>query len=148
MSEPSVSVPGVSVPTYQVRPVGWVESPLTDRATAPKQGDEGAPLARIVFRPELREAAADLRAGDDVLVLTWLHQSRRDVLSVHPRDDTSRPLQGVFSTRSSDRPNPIGLHAVTIVSVEEDTLTVRNLEAIDGTPVLDVKPILGTVRER
>jgi tRNA-Thr(GGU) m(6)t(6)A37 methyltransferase TsaA len=135
-------------PTYLLQPVGWVESPLTDRDAAPKQGDEGAPLARVILRPELREAAADLHVGGEILVLTWLHQSRRDVLSVHPRDDTSRPRQGVFSTRSADRPNPIGLHAVIIVSIEENALTVRNLEAIDGTPVLDVKPVLDTVRER
>jgi tRNA-Thr(GGU) m(6)t(6)A37 methyltransferase TsaA len=133
---------------YQLRPVGWVESPLTNRDAAPKQGDEGAPLARVVLRPELREAAADLRVGDEVLVLTWLHQGHRDVLSVHPRGDPNRPRQGVFSTRSPDRPNPIGLHAVTIVSIEDNAMTVRNLEAIDGTPVLDVKPILGAVRER
>jgi tRNA-Thr(GGU) m(6)t(6)A37 methyltransferase TsaA len=134
--------------TYQLQPVGCVESPLTDRDAAPKQGDEGAPLARIVFRPELCEAAADLRIGDEVLVLTWLHLSRRDVLSCHPRDDLTQPRQGVFSTRSSDRPNPIGLHAVTIVNIAENVITVRNLEAIDGTPVLDLKPVLGTVRER
>jgi tRNA-Thr(GGU) m(6)t(6)A37 methyltransferase TsaA len=133
---------------YELLPVGWVESPLTDRAAAPKQGDEGAPLARIVFRPEMWEAAADLRAGDEVLVLTWLHQGNRDTLSVHPRDDMSRPRQGVFSTRSSDRPNPIGLHRVTIVSVEDNAIGVRDLEAIDGTPVVDVKPVLGAVNER
>jgi tRNA-Thr(GGU) m(6)t(6)A37 methyltransferase TsaA len=143
-----MSEPRGREPIYEVQPVGWVESPQTDRATAPKQGDEGAPLARIVFRPELREAAADLRVGDEVLVLTWLHQGRRDVLSVHPRGDTSRTRQGVFSTRSPDRPNPIGLHAVIIVGVEENAIAVRNLEAIDGTPVLDVKPILGPARER
>jgi tRNA-Thr(GGU) m(6)t(6)A37 methyltransferase TsaA len=133
---------------YQLQPVGWVESPLTDRDAAPKQGDEGAPPARIVLRPEVREAAADLRVGDEVLVLTWLHQGDRDVLSVHPRGDRNRPRQGVFSTRSPDRPNPIGLHAVTIVSIEDDAIGVANLEAIDGTPVLDVKPILGPVHER
>jgi tRNA-Thr(GGU) m(6)t(6)A37 methyltransferase TsaA len=138
----------LSEQTYQVQAVGWVESPLTDRDAAPKQGDEGAPPARIVFRPEFGECAADLRVGDEVLVLTWLHQSHRDVLSVHPRDDINRPLQGVFSTRSSDRPNPIGLHAVTILSIEENVITVANLEAIDGTPILDVKPVLGTVGER
>jgi tRNA-Thr(GGU) m(6)t(6)A37 methyltransferase TsaA len=133
---------------YQLQPVGWVESPLTDRDAAPKQGDEGAPPARIVLRPEVREAAADLGVGDEVLVLTWLHQGRRDVLSVHPRGDRNRPRQGVFSTRSPDRPNPIGLHAVTIVSIEDNAIGVANLEAIDGTPVLDVKPVLGPVRER
>jgi tRNA-Thr(GGU) m(6)t(6)A37 methyltransferase TsaA len=138
----------LSDPTYLLRPVGWVESSLTDRAAASKQGDEGAPSARIVFRPEFREAAGDLDGGDEVLVLTWLHEGRRDVLPVHPRGDLNRPLTGVFSTRSPDRPNPIGLHAVTIESVEENAITVHDLEAIDGTPVLDIKPILGRARER
>jgi tRNA-Thr(GGU) m(6)t(6)A37 methyltransferase TsaA len=138
----------LSEPTYEVRPVGWVESPLTDRDSAPKQGDEGAPLARVVLRPELVEAAADLRIGDEVIVLTWLHQGRRDVLSVHPRGDTARPRQGVFSTRSPDRPNPIGLHRVTIAGIEGNAVEVRDLEAIDGTPVIDVKPVLGPVGER
>jgi tRNA-Thr(GGU) m(6)t(6)A37 methyltransferase TsaA len=134
--------------TYELLPVGWVESPLIDRAAAPKQGDEGAPQARIVFRAEIWAAAADLRAGDEILVLTWLHQGNRDTLAVHPRDDPHRPIQGVFSTRSSDRPNPIGVHRVTIVSAEENAIAVRNLEAIDGTPVIDVKPVLGEVNER
>jgi tRNA-Thr(GGU) m(6)t(6)A37 methyltransferase TsaA len=138
----------LSEPTYEVRPVGWVESPLTDRDSAPKQGDEGAPLARVVLRPELVEAAADLRIGDEVIVLTWLHQGRRDVLSVHPRGDTARVRQGVFSTRSPDRPNPIGLHRVTIAGIEGNAVEVRDLEAIDGTPVIDVKPVLGPVGER
>jgi tRNA-Thr(GGU) m(6)t(6)A37 methyltransferase TsaA len=138
----------MSEPVYQLEPVGWVASPLTDRAAAPKQGDEGAPLARIVFRPEIWEAAADLRAGDEIFALTWLHQGNRGTLSVHPRDDVNRPLQGVFSTRSSDRPNPIGLHRVTIISVEGNAITVRDLEAIDGTPVLDVKPVLSAGYDR
>ena len=125
-----------------------MESPLADRAAAPKQGDEGAPLARVVFLPEFREAASDLHEGDEVLVLTWLHQGRRDVLSVHPRGDTNRSRRGVFATRSPDRPNPIGLHTVTIEAVEANAITVHNLEAIDGTPVLDIKPILGGVHER
>jgi tRNA-Thr(GGU) m(6)t(6)A37 methyltransferase TsaA len=135
-------------PTYELRPIGRVESPLTDCAAAPKQGDEGAPQARVVFLPEFREAASGLREGDEVLVLTWLHLGRRDVLSVHPRGDAKRPLTGVFATRSPDRPNPIGLHAVAIEAVEEDAITVRDLEAIDGTPVLDVKPVLGKRSER
>jgi tRNA-Thr(GGU) m(6)t(6)A37 methyltransferase TsaA len=134
--------------TYEVQPVGWVESPLTDRDAAPKQGDEGAPPARVVFRPEFAEAAADLRIGDEVIVLTWLHKGRRDVLSVHPRSDTTRPRQGVFSTRSPDRPNPIGLHRVTIAGIEGNVVEVRDLEAIDGSPVIDVKPVLGPVGER
>jgi tRNA-Thr(GGU) m(6)t(6)A37 methyltransferase TsaA len=135
-------------PTYELRPIGRVESPLTDRAAAPKQGDEGAPRARVVFLPEFREAASGLQEGDEALVLTWLHLGRRDVLSVHPRGDAKRPLTGVFATRSPDRPNPIGLHAVAIEVVEEDAITVRGLEAIDGTPVLDVKPVLGKRSER
>ena len=138
----------MSDPTYELRPIGRVESPLTDRAAAPKQGDEGAPRARVVFLPEFREAASGLREGDEVLVLTWLHLGRRDVLSVHPRGDAKRPLTGVLATRSPDRPNPIGLHAVAIEAVEEDAITVRDLEAIDGTLVLDVKPVLGKRSER
>ncbi len=138
----------MSHPTYQLQPVGCVESQLIDRATAPKQGDEGAPLARVVLRPEFREAARELQSGDEVLVLTWLHQGRREVLSVHPRGDVNRPREGVFSTRSPDRPNPIGLHTVTIETVEDNAITVHNLEAIDGTPVLDIKPILGGVHQR
>jgi tRNA-Thr(GGU) m(6)t(6)A37 methyltransferase TsaA len=133
---------------YTLHPVGWVESPLTDRASAPKQGDEGAPPARIVLRPEFHEAARDLQAGDELLVLTWLHQGRRDVLSVHPRGDKNRSRQGVFATRSPDRPNPIGLHAVVTEAVENSAITVHNLEAIDGTPVLDIKPVLGEVHQR
>ena len=105
-------------------------------------------MARVVCRPELCDAAGDLRKGDEMLVLTWLHQGRRDVLSVHPRGDASRPRTGVFATRSPDRPNPIGLHAVVIEAVEENAITVRNLEAIDGTPVLDVKPVLGKPDQR
>ncbi|PRX43399.1 tRNA-Thr(GGU) m(6)t(6)A37 methyltransferase TsaA [Prauserella shujinwangii] len=131
-----------------LRPVGRVESPLTDRAAAPRQGDEGAPVARIVFLPEVREAAADLGEGAEVLVLTWLHLARRDTLSVHPRDDERRPRQGVFSTRSADRPNPIGVHPVTVTAVEDGAVTVSGLEAIDGTPVLDVKPVLGRADRR
>ena len=133
---------------YTLRPVGRVESPLTDRHAAPKQGDEGAPPARIVLSPEFREAARDLHAGEEVLVLTWLHQGSRDVLSVRPRGDTSRPITGVFATRSPDRPNPIGLHAVTIEAVAGNEITVNNLEAIDGTPVLDIKPVLGGTHQR
>jgi tRNA-Thr(GGU) m(6)t(6)A37 methyltransferase TsaA len=139
---------GLSHRTYELRPVGWVRSPLSDRDAAPKQGDEGAPPARVVFRPEFREAAVDLQVGDEVLVLTWLHLGRRNVLRVHPRGDTSRPRTGVFATRSPDRPNPIGLHRVVIEAVEEHAITVRDLEAIDGTPVLDVKPVLGRIDQR
>jgi tRNA-Thr(GGU) m(6)t(6)A37 methyltransferase TsaA len=133
---------------FHARAVGRVESPLTDRATAPKQGDEGTPEASIVFVADVADALADLRPGTDVIVLTWLDRAQRDVLAVHPRDDTTRPLTGVFSTRSPDRPNPIGLHRVSIVSIDGLTVRVRNLEALDGTPVLDVKPVLGDPADR
>ena len=132
--------------SYELRPIGRVRSPLTDRAAAPKQGDEGAPPARIVVRPEFAEAMADLAAGTTVIVLTWLHEGDRTVLSVHPRDDPGRPLTGVFSTRSPDRPNPVGLHVVTIAGIDGTTLDVLDLEAINGTPVIDLKPVLGPER--
>jgi tRNA-Thr(GGU) m(6)t(6)A37 methyltransferase TsaA len=134
------------VQTYELRPIGWVRSSLGDRAAAPKQGDEGAPPARVVVRPELAEAMADLTVGSTAIVLTWLHEGDREVLAVHPRDDPATPLTGVFSTRSSDRPNPIGLHVVTIAGIEGTTLDVHDLEAIDGTPVIDIKPVLGPDR--
>jgi tRNA-Thr(GGU) m(6)t(6)A37 methyltransferase TsaA len=134
--------------SYEVRPVGWVESPLTDLALAPRQGDEGAPDAWLVLEPNVSEAARDLRAGTEVIVLTWLDRASRDVLAVHPRSDRDRPVQGVFSTRSPDRPNPIGLHTVRIIAVEGNRIQVRNLEALDGTPVVDIKPVLGSVDQR
>jgi tRNA-Thr(GGU) m(6)t(6)A37 methyltransferase TsaA len=129
-----------------VTPVGRVVSALTDREAAPRQGDEGAPDAWLVFEPAYADALDGLAAGDEVLVLTWLHLASRDVLRVHPRGDTARPLAGVFSTRSPDRPNPIGLHRVSVAAVEPGRLRVRGLEAVDGTPVLDVKPVLGDER--
>jgi tRNA-Thr(GGU) m(6)t(6)A37 methyltransferase TsaA len=128
--------------SLEVEPIGRVESPLTDPASAPMQGDEGAPDAWLVFDPAVLEALRGVRPGDEVIVLTWLDRARRDVLSVHPRGDTSRPQQGVFSTRSQHRPNPIGLHPVEIVSIEGSRVRVRNLEALDGTPIVDVKPVL------
>jgi tRNA-Thr(GGU) m(6)t(6)A37 methyltransferase TsaA len=131
-----------------VRPVGRVESPLTDRGAAPRQGDEGAPDCTIVFDPAVAEALAGIAPGAELLVLTWLDRADRHVLSVHPRGDTSRPLTGVFSTRAPDRPNPIGLHRVTVLAVDGTRLRVGDLEALDGTPVLDVKPVLGAVAER
>jgi tRNA-Thr(GGU) m(6)t(6)A37 methyltransferase TsaA len=133
---------------YELRAIGRVESPLVDLAAAPKQGDEGAPEAAIVFDPDVAEAAKDLRVGDEVIVLTWLHLARRDVLSVHPRGDERTPLRGVFSTRSPDRPNPIGLHTVQVVGIEGSRLRVRDLEVVDGTPVIDVKPTLEPLGER
>ncbi|HJZ77335.1 MAG TPA: tRNA (N6-threonylcarbamoyladenosine(37)-N6)-methyltransferase TrmO [Vicinamibacterales bacterium] len=130
------------MPRIEVKVIGRVESALTDVESAPRQADEGAPAAWLIFEPEVMEGLQNLRPADDVFVITWLHRARRDVLSVHPRGDTSRPLEGVFSTRSPDRPNPIGLHRVEITSIEGPRVRVRNLEAVDGTPIIDVKPIL------
>ncbi len=131
-----------------LRPVGVVASPLTDVDRAPNQGDEGAPDADLVFDPALAVATHDLAVGDVIVVLTWLHQSDRDVLAVHPRDDDRRPLTGVFSTRSPHRPNPIGLHEVVVIGVHDGRVRVRGLEAIDGTPILDVKPALTPIPDR
>ncbi|SCF13027.1 tRNA-Thr(GGU) m(6)t(6)A37 methyltransferase TsaA [Micromonospora viridifaciens] len=127
---------------YALRPVGRVESPLTDPATAPKQGDEGAPEAWLVFDAAYAPALRGLGPGADVLVLTWLDRAQRDVLVVHPRGDRSRPEAGVFATRSPHRPNPIGLHRVRVREVIGLRMRVADLEAVDGTPVLDVKPVL------
>jgi tRNA-Thr(GGU) m(6)t(6)A37 methyltransferase TsaA len=128
---------------FDVRPIGQVESRLTDVAAAPSQGDEGAPDAWIVVQPEFRRGVRDLTVGERIIVLTWLDRGDRSVLELHPRDDPTRPLTGVFSTRSSDRPNPIGLHEVEILATDGARLHVRPLEAVDGTPVIDIKPALG-----
>ena len=128
--------------------IGTVESPLRDRSSAPKQGDEGAPEAWLAFRAGVAEGLDGIAAGDELLVLTWLDRARRDVLRVHPRGDPANPEQGVFNTRSPDRPNPIGLHRVTVVSIDGARLRVRDLEALDGTPIVDVKPLLRSIDER
>ena len=132
----------------ELHPVGWVRSTLVDRKDAPRQSDEGAPPAALVFRPEMRPALHGLNPGDEIVVLTWLHRADRQTLSVHPRGDPNRPITGVFATRSAERPNPIGLHAARIAEVLDTTIIVSHLEALDGTPILDVKPILGPVSER
>jgi tRNA-Thr(GGU) m(6)t(6)A37 methyltransferase TsaA len=129
---------------FELTPVGRVESSLTDLDSAPNQGDEGAPSAWLVFEPEILDALEGIQPGDQVLVLTWLDRARRDVLRVHPRGDVSRPKQGVFSTRSPVRPNPIGLHRVGVEAIDGDRIRVGNLEAIDGTPIIDVKPVLSS----
>jgi tRNA-Thr(GGU) m(6)t(6)A37 methyltransferase TsaA len=128
--------------SVHMRQIGRVESPLTDPAAAPKQGNEGAPEAWLVFEESVAAGLADLRAGDEVLVLTWLDRAQRDVLVVHPRDDPSAPETGVFSTRSADRPNPIGIHRTMILAVDGLRVLVAALEAVDGTPIVDVKPVL------
>jgi tRNA-Thr(GGU) m(6)t(6)A37 methyltransferase TsaA len=131
----------------EIRPIGVVESPLTDPASAPKQGFEGSPEASIVLGPEVLEGLDGIAAGDEIIVLTWLDRARRDVLRTHPRDDLSNPERGVFSTRSPARPNPIGLHRVRVLSVDGARLLVADLEALDGTPVVDIKPVLHVPRE-
>ena len=134
---------------YNLVPIGHVRSSLVDRVHAPMQGSEGAPNARLVFDAQYRDALRDLRAGDEILVLTWLHRGDRSVQRVHPRDNMAAPLRGVFSTRSPDRPNPIGIHRVRILTVDGPLeFTVAELEAIDGTPIIDVKPVLDRARER
>jgi tRNA-Thr(GGU) m(6)t(6)A37 methyltransferase TsaA len=138
----------VNGPRYEVLPIGWVESPLVQPAQVPRQGNEGAPPAWLVFEPQVAEGIRDLGVGDLIIVLTWLDRARRDVLSTHPRNDPASPLAGVFSTRSPDRPNPIGLHRVEILAVEGLRILVRDLEALNATPILDVKPVLDPISER
>jgi tRNA-Thr(GGU) m(6)t(6)A37 methyltransferase TsaA len=127
---------------FELTPIGRVESSLTDTASAPKQGHEGAPDAWLVFEPAVLEGLEGIRPGDRVIVLTWLDRADRETLRVHPRDDPANPVQGVFSTRSADRPNPIGLHPVEVIYIDGHRLRVRSLEAVDGTPIVDVKPAL------
>jgi tRNA-Thr(GGU) m(6)t(6)A37 methyltransferase TsaA len=131
------------VAILELKPVGRVGSRLTDKADAPKQGHEGAPDAWLVFERDVLAALEGIRPGDRLIVLTWLDRAQRDVLRVHPRDDTANPKQGVFNTRSPDRPNPIGLHEVEVIAIEGERVHVRPLEALDGTPIVDVKPVLG-----
>jgi tRNA-Thr(GGU) m(6)t(6)A37 methyltransferase TsaA len=128
--------------TYELQPIGRVESPLINLADAPRQGDEGAPESWLVFDEAVGDALAGLQPGSEMFVLTWLDRARREVLSVHPRGNPANAKQGVFNTRSPDRPNPIGLHRVSIVAIDGNKIRVRDLEAINGTPILDVKPIL------
>ena len=125
-----------------IRPIAFVRSPLTSRADAPRQGDEGAPDAWLELAADVRPALDGIASGQEIIVLTWLHQARRDVLRTHPRNDLSLPLSGVFGTRSPDRPNPIGLHRVRVLAVEPNRIKVGPLEAIDGTPIVDIKPVL------
>jgi tRNA-Thr(GGU) m(6)t(6)A37 methyltransferase TsaA len=129
----------------ELRPIGRVESPLTDIAAAPKQGNEGAPDAWLVFERDVVAGLQGVRPGNRMIVLTWLDRAERDVLRVRPRDDLTRPKEGVFNTRSSNRPNPIGLHEVEVISIEGGRVHVRALEALNGTPIVDMKPVLSPV---
>jgi tRNA-Thr(GGU) m(6)t(6)A37 methyltransferase TsaA len=132
----------------EVKVVGVVESSLTDVNLAPRQADESAPEASLVFHEEVREALRNIRPGDKLIVLTWLHRAQRNVLRVHPRGDPNREPEGVFSTRSPHRPNPIGLHQVEVTDVDGLRLRVRSLEAVDGTPIIDLKPVLADEVDR
>ena len=134
--------------TFTIRPIGHVKSPLTSTADAPRQGDEGAPPAYLILDSEVHAGLDGIAVGDEIIVLTWLHEADRRVLTVHPRGDLTRPEQGVFSTRAPSRPNPIGLHRVRVLSLDGIRIQVSGLEAIDGTPIVDLKPVLGNVDER
>ena len=134
--------------TFAIRPIGHVESPLTSMADAPRQGDEGAPNAYLILDSEVHAGLDGIAVGDEIIVLTWLHEADRRVLTVHPRGDLTRPEQGVFSTRAPSRPNPIGLHRVRVLSLDGIRMQVSGIEAIDGTPIVDLKPVLGNVEER
>jgi tRNA-Thr(GGU) m(6)t(6)A37 methyltransferase TsaA len=146
-ARPSAGDAGAATERYAVRPIAWVESPLKHRAQAPRQGS-GAPPAWLAIEPDVAEGIRDLRAGEHVIVLTWLDRARRDELSTVPGDNPASPPLGVFSTRSPDRPNPIGLHRAQILAVEGLRILVSQLEALDRTPVIDIKPVLDAVAER
>jgi tRNA-Thr(GGU) m(6)t(6)A37 methyltransferase TsaA len=127
---------------YSLSPIGLLRSPLKDRGAAPNQGREGAPDAWLVVDAAVAEGLDGIEVGDELIVITWLHQAERDILKTHPRNDQTRPLTGVFATRSPDRPNPLGLHRVTVREIAGTSVKVGPIEAIDGTPVVDIKPVL------
>lgn len=133
---------------YVMEPIGVIHSELTSLADAPRQGDEGGYEAWLEIYPHAAPGLQGIQINDTLLVLAWLHQAQRDVLQVHPRGDTNRPLTGVFATRSPDRPNPVGLHRVSVLQIDGWKLKVAPLEAIDGTPVVDIKPVLASYPER
>ena len=134
-------------PRAQIRPIGVIRSAIKTRGQAPKQGLEGAPDAWLEISPPAAEGLHGLAAGDEIIVITWLHRARRDVMKVYPRSDRTRPLTGVFATRSPDRPNPLGLHRVTVRRIVKNRLRIGPIEAIDGTPVVDIKPVLGSSQD-
>lgn len=134
--------------SYTIEPIGIIRSELINRKNAPRQGDEGGYEAWIDINANVADGLVGIKAGDELFLLTWLHQGHRDVLKVHPRGNPENVLSGVFATRSPDRPNPIGLHRVTVISIDGQRLRVGPLEAIDGTPVVDIKPVLGQINDR
>src|SRR5574341_1744686 len=138
----------MSKTNYKIEPIGVVHSELTRLEYAPMQGDEGAPEAWLELRPQVAQGLMGIKAGDELIVLTWLHLAQRDVLQVHPRGDLDRPVTGVFATRSPDRPNPVGLHRVSVQEVVEQKLRVAPLEAIDGTPIVDIRPVLSRLHRK
>jgi tRNA-Thr(GGU) m(6)t(6)A37 methyltransferase TsaA len=128
---------------FLLRPVGFVRSKLTQRDECPKQGYEGAPDAWVEIESAFAEGLDGITPGNEVILITWFHKATRNVLKLHPRDDPENPLQGVFTTRSSNRPNPVGLHRVEVLQIDEQRrFRVRPLEALDGTPIIDIKPVL------
>ena len=134
---------------YLLRAVGIVRSSLNSLEVCPKQGSEGAPDAWLEIYPAFTDALDGIAVGSQILILTWLHKGRRDLLRVHPRGNPNEPIRGVFATRSPDRPNPIGLHRAEVLEIQEpDRIRVQPLEALDGTPVIDLQPVLPELEER
>jgi tRNA-Thr(GGU) m(6)t(6)A37 methyltransferase TsaA len=133
--------------SYSLYPIGFLRSPLKDRGAAPNQGREGAPDAWLEVDTAVAQGLEGIAVGAELIVITWLHQAQRDILKTHPRNDQTRPLTGVFATRSPDRPNPLGLHRVTVREIADASLKVGPIEAIDGTPVVDLKPVLSTAAD-
>ena len=136
-----------SYPEFTLRPVGYIRSELRHRADAPKQNFEGAPDAWLDILPAFGDALNGLAEGQEIILVTWFHAANRDRLAVHPRGDATIPLAGVFATRSPDRPNPLGLHRVTLRKIDRLRLRLGPIEAIDGTPVVDLKPVLSESRD-
>ena len=132
---------------YSLAPIGFLRSPLKERGAAPRQGREGAPDAWLEVDAAVAEGLEGIDVGDELIVITWLHQAARDILKTHPRNDQTRPLTGVFATRSPDRPNPLGLHRVTVREIAGNKIKVGPIEAVDGTPVVDIKPVLSTASD-
>jgi len=132
---------------YHLQPIGFIQSTIASREQAPKQGYEDAPDAWVIIEAHATPALEGLIEGDDVILITWFHKSKRDVLRVHPRGDLNNPVMGVFATRSPDRPNPLGLHRVKVLEIKDNKLKVGPLEAIDGTPVVDIKPVLSASQD-